>query len=71
MNRRFHREVAALFGKYTFNVHFFFIQKSTYMKISIVKFIFLIQKQISEKRFQIFCCFVNTFLQVRIDSFKE
>ena len=26
------------------NVHFFFIQKSTYMKISIMKFIFLVQK---------------------------
>ena len=48
------------------NVHFFFIQKSTYMKISIMELIFLVQKQISEKRFQILCCFVNTFLQVRI-----
>ena len=48
------------------NVHFFFIQSFTYMKISIMKFIFLVQKQISEKRFQILCCFVNTFLKVRI-----
>ena len=48
------------------NVHFLFVQKSTYMKVSIMKLIFLVQKQISEKRFQILCCFVNTFLQVRI-----
>ena len=48
------------------NVHFLFAQKSTYMKVSIMKLIFLVQKQISEKRFQILCCFVNTFLQVRI-----
>lgn len=51
MNRRFYREIAAFLRKYTFNihfpilnVHFFFIQKSTYMKISIMKFIFLVQK---------------------------
>ena len=31
-----------------------------------MKLIFLVQKQISEKCFQIFRCFVNTFLQVRI-----
>ena len=69
MNRRFYREIATFFRKYTFNIqffvlnihffilniHFFFIQKSTYMKISIVEFIFLFQKQVSEKRFQIFC----------------
>ena len=80
MNRRFYREITTFFGKYTFNIHFsvlnvhffifnihfFFIQKFTYMKISIMKLIFLVQKQISEKRFQILCCFVNTFLQVRI-----
>ena len=87
MNRRFYREIATLFGKYTFNihflvlnvhffilnihfyfsnVHFFCIQKSAYMKISIVKLIFLVQKQISEKRFQILCCFVNIFLQIRV-----
>ena len=48
------------------NVHFLFVQKFTYMKVSIMKLIFLVQKQISEKRFQILCCFVNTFLQVRI-----
>ena len=55
MNRRFYREIATFFRKYTFNVHFFipnvhffFIQKSTYMKISIVQFIFLVQKQISQ-----------------------
>ena len=48
------------------NVHFFFVQKSTYMKISIMKLIFLVQEQISEKRFQILCCFVNAFLQIRI-----
>ena len=34
------------------NVHFLFVQKSTYMKVSIMKLIFLVQKQISEKRFQ-------------------
>ena len=80
VNFCFYREIPALFRKYTFNIHFFvlnvhffssnvhfcIIQKSTYMKISIVKLIFLVQKQISEKHFQIFCCFVNTFLQVRI-----
>ena len=56
------------FGKYTFNIHFFvlnihffFVQKSTYMKISIMKLFFLLQKQISKKRFQILCCFVNRF----------
>lgn len=36
------------------------------MKISTMKLIFLVQKQISEKCFQILCCFVNTCLQVRI-----
>ena len=35
------------------------------MKISIVEFIFLIQKQISQKYFEIFCRFMNTFLQIR------
>ena len=55
MNRRFYREIATFFGKYTFNihfsvlnVHFFFVQKSTYIKISIMKLIFFIQKQISQ-----------------------
>ena len=43
------------------NVTFFFIQVSLYMKISIMKFIFLVQKQIPEERFQILCCFVDTF----------
>ncbi|MBE5705099.1 MAG: hypothetical protein EGS62_13070 [Ruminococcus sp.] len=36
------------------------------MKISIMKLIFLVQKQIFEKCFQILCCFVNAFLQIRI-----
>ena len=80
MNRRFYWEITTFFGKYAFNIHFsvlnvhfclpnvyfFFIQKSTYMKISIMKLIFLVQTQTSEKYFQIFRCFVNTFLQVRI-----
>ena len=56
MNRRFYREITTFFGKYTFNIHFFFLN---------VHF-FFVQKQISEKCFQILCCFVNTFLQVRI-----
>ena len=34
--------------------------------ICIMKLILLVQKQISEKHFQILRCFVNTFLQVRI-----
>ena len=39
-----------------------------------MKLILLVQKQISEKHFQILRCFVNTFLQVRIvctDKFKS
>ena len=48
------------------NIHFFSIQKFTDVKISIVKLIFLIQKQIFEKAFNILCCFADTFLQVRI-----
>ena len=35
---------------------------------TVAKLIFLIQKQISVKCFQILCCFVNTFLQIRIVS---
>ena len=75
MNRRFYWEITAFLEKHAFNVHFFilnihfrishihffFIQKSTYMKISIMKLILLVQKQISEKRFQILRCFVNAF----------
>ena len=80
MKRRFYREIAAFRRKYafnvhfflfnihfcTFNVHFFFIQKSAYVKISILEFVLLVQKQVSKKHLQIFCRFVNTFLQVRI-----
>ena len=43
MNRRFYCEIAGFCGKHAFNVHFhtlnvhfFFVQKSTYMKISIL-----------------------------------
>ena len=39
------------------------------MKISIMKLILLVQKQISEKRFQILRCFVNAFWQIRMASF--
>ena len=63
MNRRFYCEIAAFCGKHAFNVHFhtlnvhfFFVQKSAYVKISILKFILLVQKQVSKKQFQIFCC---------------
>ena len=80
MGSRFYRKIAALFGKYTFNVHFFvlnihffgfnihfsFVQKSTYVQIPIMKFGFLIQQQIFKKHFKIFCGFVNPFLQVCI-----
>ena len=66
VDSRFYRKIAAFFGKHTFNIHFFIIQKSAYVKISIVKFVLLVQKQVSKKRFQIFCCFVNPFLQVRV-----
>ena len=51
---------------FAFSISTFASPMSTYMKISIVKLIFLVQKQISEKRFQILCCFVNAFLQIRI-----
>ena len=44
MNRRFYWEITAFSEKHTsnihffvLNVHFFFIQKSTYMKISIIR----------------------------------
>ena len=50
MNCRFYWEITTFFGKHIFNihfcipnVHFFFVQKSTYMKISIMKLIFLVQ----------------------------
>ena len=66
VNRRFYRKIAAFRGKYAFNVHFFFIQKSAYVKISILEFILLVQKKVSKKHFQIFCCLMNTFLQVCI-----
>ena len=36
------------------------------MKISIEKFIFLIQKQISQEQLKILCCLMNTFLQICI-----
>ena len=51
---------------FLFKVHFIFIHKSTYVKISIIKLIVLVQAQVFEKQFKIFCCSVNTFLQVRI-----
>lgn len=46
--------------KNTFNVHFLFVQKSTYVKIPVVELVFLAQKQISEKYLKIFCSFMDT-----------
>ena len=41
------------------------------MQVTVMKLVFLIQKQISKKDFQIFCCFMNTFLQVGIIGTNE
>ena len=53
-----------------FNLVLLKVKFLSYFKFmqTVTKLIFLIQKQISVKCFQILCCFVNTFLQIRIVS---
>ena len=53
-----------------FNLVLLKVKFLSYFKFmqTVAKLIFLIQKQISVKCFQILCCFVSTFLQIRIVS---